>query len=152
MATLPISNRMKNITGIVLVMLAFTSLLGCRRSGEVLVPISGKVTFAGKPLATGSVRFYNPQTGIDMLALIGSDGTYKVLRAKGPGLPEGTYQIAILPPQAEYPIGGLMEAPPKQEPFPDVPAKYRDPATSGLTVTVEPGQGVVTLNLDVPKK
>ena len=33
-----------------------------------------------------------------------------------------------------------------------VPARYQSGATSGLTVTVEPGQKVVTLNPDMPKK
>jgi hypothetical protein len=132
------------ITAIALLGIAFS---GCHGSGEALQPVFGKVTFQGKPVAAGVVRFSNPQIGIDMTAALRPDGTYEVVRAHGPGLPEGTYQVAIMPPPIGRSKGSAVEdlpAPPKR---PDIPEKYRQPSTSGLTLTVQPGKNCFDVDM-----
>lgn len=111
---------------------------GCGGSGENLQPVSGKVTFQGNAVAAGTMRFSNPQTGIDMTADLRPDGTYEAMRAHGAGLPEGTYQVAVMPPRLS-PVVGPMKVLPKPPDCRDIPAKYRQPSTSGLTLTVKSG-------------
>jgi hypothetical protein len=128
----------RRITAMVVLGMA---LSGCHKSGETLQPVFGKVTFQGKPIAAGVVRFTNPQIGIDMTAELHPDGTYEVVRAHGPGLPTGTYQVAIMPPRLGRSKASAVEdipKPPKQ--YPEIPEKYRDPSTSKLTLTVQPGK------------
>jgi hypothetical protein len=93
------------------------------------------VTFQGKPVAAGMVRFSNPSAGIDILAKLTDDGLYKVCMGKSIGLPEGNYAIAIVPPRVNTPVGAPARV--TQPKYPDIPAKYRNPATSGLTLTVK---------------
>lgn len=119
------------------VLLVAIGAVGCGKKGPQLSPISGRVTFQGKPVAAGLVRFSNSEGPIDILATIETDGRYKVDMAQGEGLPEGRYSVAVMPPRVNSPIGATT-APP-QIPCPDIPDKYRKPSTSGLTLTVKPG-------------
>lgn len=107
---------------------------GCSGS-EKLCPISGKVTFQGKPVINGTVRFSNPQTVVDILAKLDADGAYTIVMAQGKGLPAGTYQVAVMPTVKAMPLGPGQPAaaPPERA---DIPERYRVPATSGLTFTV----------------
>ena len=113
------------------------ALSGCGGgSREGSQPVSGKVTFQGKPVSAGTIRFSNPQAAIDMTADLRPDGTYEVITDRGAGLPEGTYQVAIMPPRIDIPVGiGRL---PKAPECRDIPTKYRQPSTSGLTLTVKP--------------
>lgn len=124
------------------------ALAGCHRSGESLQLVSGRVTFQGKPVAAGVVRFSSPQMGIDMTAEIRPDSTYEIVRAHGPGLPEGTYQVAIMPLRVGRSKGSAVENLPKRpNQHPDIPKKYRDPSTSGLTLTVQPGKNSFDIDM-----
>lgn len=118
-------------------LLLVVGIAGCGEKGQRLSPVSGKVTFQGKPVAKGTIRFSSPQAAVDILANLQSDGTYNVRMARGAGLPEGTYKAAIVPPQASAPVGTMTLPPPPS--CPDIPEKYRNPSTSGLTLTVKPG-------------
>jgi hypothetical protein len=121
------------------------AMVGCGQSGPNLHTVSGKVTFQGKPVATGLIRFHSPPLGIDLMAYIRADGTYRVKMAQGDGLPEGEYQVAIEPPRVEVPVG-VMKLPPALQ-RPDIPAKYRQPATSGLKLTVAPGDNQLDIDM-----
>ncbi len=116
--------------------LAF-GLSGCGNSGKKVWPVAGKVTFQGKPVCAGTIRFRGP-TGVDMTSNLRSDGSYEIVMAEGRGLPEGDYQVAIIPLNA--PAGTAIPmgpgAPPPKPVCNDIPAKYHDPATSGLTLTI----------------
>jgi hypothetical protein len=126
--------------------------VGCRREGPELVPVRGEITFGGgswpKP---GLLYFTAKSTSPGMpnrpaLGAFDTDGKLTVTSAKkGDGLVPGKYKIAVecweVPPQ----MGATLA--PKSY----VPARYASPATSGLTVAVEPGQKVVELHLDVAK-
>ena len=117
-------------------------ICGCGPSGVKHWPVSGKVTFRGKPVTAASVRFSNPETGTDVVAELGPGGEYVVTGEKA-GLPEGTYRVAVIPKvsfdNVKSTPGGLVvpSSMPSTNP-PDIPVRYHKPATSGLTMTVKP--------------
>lgn len=122
------------------------TMLGCGRSCPAYWPISGKVTFQGKPVDKASIRFCNSKVGIDVVESLGVEGQYGVVTGDQKGLPEGHYQVAIVPKldfsraQCEpngRPIPSTMPSALERNP-PNIPTKYHDPATSGLTITVKP--------------
>ena len=109
--------------------------------------IAGKVTFQGTPLSEGLVFFSNNDKGIHMSGEVKPDGSYEIITAKGAGLPLGTYQVRVRPPLEPLPAGiGLVA--PKSKEHPNIPAKYREYETSGLTITVKDG----TNQFDIPMK
>lgn len=124
-------------------------LSGCGDNQEQLCPVKGRVTFQGKPVSTGMIRFGATQTPVDMLANLGPDGTYKVVRAHGPGLPEGTYRVAITPPTANRPIGDFRAKQPATQ-SEDIPRKYQSFSTSGLNLVVKPGNN--TFDVDMQRQ
>lgn len=116
---------------------------GCGSSGPKYWPISGRVTFQGKPVTKASIRLTNVKTGIDVLATLNADGTYEILSGKKTGLPEATYQVSIVPDvdisnfkQTE--TGLLVAVGPPPPPPQNIPTRYQEPNTSGLTLTVKP--------------
>ncbi len=54
------------------------SYVGCGRSGPATAPVGGKVTFAGKPVAEGSVKFWSEADGTLAVGQIDSDGNYRL--------------------------------------------------------------------------
>ena len=121
-------------------------LSGCGGSHEKPWPVAGKVTFRGKPVSAGTIRFSNADKGIDMTADLHPDGAYEVTMARGVGLPAGTYQVVIMPPQLTVPLGPI-EQPLKRREYRDIPAKYRLPSTSGLTLVVKPASNRFDLDM-----
>ena len=117
--------------------LVFSMLFcGCGES-EVRGRITGKVTFEGQAVSEGLVLFSNIEKGINMTSIIKPDGSYEVVTPKGNGLPTGTYQVSVCPPRAKLVTG---EAPPKIKQHANIPAKYRDFKTAGLSLTVQKGE------------
>jgi hypothetical protein len=124
---------------------------GCSSSGTV----SGKVTYKGEAVGGGTVLFVSEGRG-SVSVQIGTDGTYTAEK-----VPTGAVQIAVEtqslkgsepPPQAtrQMPPAGLA-LPKEAENSPiygsragarrytEIPKKYSDPKTSGLTCTVSGG-------------
>jgi hypothetical protein len=56
----------------------------------------------------------------------------------GPGLLVGDYQVAVMPPVVEGP-GSKTPGTRTPGAYRDIPQKYRNPKTSGLTLTVNGG-------------
>jgi len=95
--------------------------------------VSGKVTLDGKPLAAGQVTFHHKDFKFaQVFPAAVKDGAYSVA-----GLPPDTYVIVVGPPQA----------PPPGAPKIDIPAKYLDRKSSGLTVDVKAGANTFNLEL-----
>lgn len=130
---------------ILLVMVLASVLSGCR-SDEVRGRIAGKVTFQGAPVSEGLVFFSNRDNGIHMSGELKSDGSYEIITAKGAGLPLGTYQVRVRPPLQPLPEGPVRAAPKPKE-FPNIPAKYREYETSGLTLTVKEGHNPFDIDM-----
>jgi hypothetical protein len=121
------------------------ALSGCG-SEEVRGKITGKVTFQGKPLSEGRVLFSNDDKGIHMNGDVKSDGTYEIITAKGAGLPLGKYLVSVCP-QLEPLPSGIARVAPKHKEYPNIPPKYREFQTSGLTLNVK--EGVNQFSIDM---
>jgi len=115
---------------------AAVALGGCAKKGGMeTAPVSGKVTYRGKPLATGTVMFV-PSEGPAATGEINSEGVYKLTTyTSGDGAVIGKHKVTITALQ------GMGDALPEQRsptPPPLVPAKYLNGESSGLTADVKP--------------
>ena len=135
---------------------ALGSCLGPReaRLPESGATLEGVVKYGGEPLQFAQIQV----VGGDKMATgrIGEDGRYKVENC-----PLGPVKVGVNTSaargefQSKAMQGGLYKGPDKQGKgavalkFVDVPAKYADPDTSGLTTTVEPGSNAY--DITVPK-
>ena len=100
---------------------------------------------------SASIRFSNPQAGVDVIAELDAEGKYVIVGEKM-GLPEGTYQVAVTPilnfDNIKTTPGGLVV--PSSMPSrnrPDIPKKYQELATSGLTLVVKPEQNIFDVDM-----
>jgi hypothetical protein len=122
---------------------------GCSDNGMGLVPVSGKVTFAGNPPPAGGTISFNPITVQEGLprrpgtAKFEADGAFAVTSFKpGDGLVPGTYHPRIQcwkgQPNSNDPssFDRLNYVPKDFEPKP---------------IVVEAGAGAVEVTIDVPR-
>lgn len=112
---------------------------GC--SGGDIGHVAGKVTLDGQPVSQGAVVFQDTARGISVNAPLQSDGTYVARTHDQPGLPPGTYQVAITSRTFGNGETPLLEGPPTATAPPPtvIPPQYQDVTTSGLTATVQAG-------------
>lgn len=93
--------------------------------------VAGMVKCNGAAVPSGNVNLIS-STGAGAMAKITETGAFKVDGA----LPTGDYRVYLSAPIPEpLPPG---QKPPKVPKF-EVPAKFTDPATTKVTVTVKPG-------------
>lgn len=109
-----------------------TAISGCGRSdwGN----LSGTVLLNGQPVGPGTISFQDVSGKPGASADFGADGKYQVFSSgRKQGAHTGEYQVAIL--------GGenLSEEGSGRRPKSAIPARYADPSTSNLKVTIEPG-------------
>ena len=114
-----------------------TALAGCGGAqGPVPVPAKGVVTYKGQPMPKLSVAFI-PDKGMLASGTTDDKGQFTLTTSKpGDGALVGTYKVAISHVSDEIPpMQGLsgQEKPPESP----IPLKYGDPATSGITTTVD---------------
>jgi hypothetical protein len=115
-------------------------LTGCAPATST---VTGTVTLNGKPVTEGQVSFIFAD-GMVVTAMIQADGSYMA-----PEVPVGPARVAVYGPavaQAEAEIikvkgkeGGKARTPPKAAKG-DIPDRYSNPDTSGLSVTVTKGE------------
>jgi hypothetical protein len=123
---------------VVLLTLAIASI-GCKKGGPELAPVSGKVTYQGKPLPFGSVIF-QPESGRTSTGDIQPDGTFRMaIAGRGDGAAVGKNNVRIAcftnqDPSKKGP-GGAAIALGK----PLIPQKYLSCETSGIEVDVRSG-------------
>jgi len=113
----------------------FLALLtaSCGDGGPTLYPVGGKVFFHDAP-AEGATVVLHPSDpkAAKPSGTVGADGTFTLLtHPHGEGAPAGDYTVVVTwyPPNAR----GLDN--PKNK----LPARYADPAQSGLKATVKAG-------------
>jgi hypothetical protein len=107
-------------------------------SNAALTPVKGKVLLGdGKPLSSGRVAFVSPEKGMEFTGPVGADGSFSLSHGEKEGIPEGKYIVRIDP---EASRGAAKDKPTKRSGALPFPEKYADETTSGLTVTVKPGQ------------
>jgi len=106
-------------------------LLGCTASdAPKTAPVSGTVTMDGKPLAGASVTFFPTSKGPMATGNTNEKGEFTLMtNHPGDGAPVGTHRVAI---------GNAEEG--RRRSGPNIPDRYGQPGTSGLTAEVKPGQ------------
>lgn len=104
------------------------------------------MTFKEQPVSEGIVQFAPVGEGYFANADISSDGSYTVRTSDG-GLPVGEYRVSVLPPTvttpdtAESPGGEMLKK------VDNIPAKYRSPETSELTISVVKGSQTFDISM-----
>ncbi len=116
---------------------------GCEK-GRELTPVTGKVTYQGRPLAFGTVML-QAANGQPATGTINTDGTFQVeTYGEGGGAPIGQLRVRVLCFECQGPNpptnGGQGR--------PLIPKKYTTYAMSGLTFEVKPGE-TQELNIDL---
>lgn len=144
MAKYSATTNCMNVSVRLMVLGLAVAAFGCGAK-EKLGRIHGKVSFQGQPVSEGLVLFSSAEKGVNMNSQLGADGVYEVIMAKGAGLPLGTYKVCVSPPPAFVPIG--EPAPKKPKEYPNIPAKYRNFNTSGLTVEVKDGDNPFDIDM-----
>ncbi len=119
-------------------------LAGC--GGGLPASVGGTVMLDGKPLTTGNVTFQSQESGITAYGQIQSSGRYTLQTGTDKGLPAGEYTVTVV---ATEPLPAVTD--PKVAPAPPkliTPAKYNNPASSGLKFTVKTGSNDIDLSLN----
>ncbi len=114
-----------------------------------LHPVTGRVTFDGKPIPGGSVRLFPVGSGASAAssdvhsAVVREDGSFEVrtFRAGGQGIgaPAGDYQVSVSWTGHPYIDTDI----PRDELPEQLPARYTRPQTSGLEAKVTSGGTVL---------
>ncbi len=112
------------------------STAGCVR-GPRIVPVSGQVLIDGKPLEHGFVQVI-PEGYRAASGKIGPDGRFQLTTfAPNDGCAVGSHPATVIGVETINPTSQRWHA----------PKKYADPATSGLTVTIEGPTDSLTIKL-----
>jgi hypothetical protein len=113
-------------------------------------PVSGKVTYKGQPLTSGTINFLpeDPNTGRPAVGEIQPDGSFQLTtQTPGDGAMGGKYKVSI----SAYEVDKSQGASPPQGGVADqvavaraqrkslIPEKYSATDVSGLAATVGPG-------------
>ncbi len=137
-------------------------IVGC--SGNKMAPakVSGSVSYNGKPLKAGTMKFVTPE-GIEYPAQISPDGTYTAT-----DIPEGELVVVVetetINPgnkntaqgkdaerrnkvSTQQPPSGYSSAPSPAENYMKIPEKYNNSKTSPLAVTLSKGRQVQNIEL-----
>jgi predicted small lipoprotein YifL len=132
-------------SGALLLALSVLLAAGCGPRGPVVVPVSGKVTINGQPLASGIEGFIQvvPENGRPAMGAIDPQtGAFQLTTTKpGDGCVTGTHKVVIIMQQM---VG--------QESVSLVPDKYRDLTETDLQVTVDGPTDALMIQLAGPLK
>lgn len=115
---------------------------GCRKSGPELAPVTGKVTYQGKPLPFGSVVF-QPESGKTSTGDIQPDGTFRMVTiGRGDGATIGKNKVRVAcytlqDPTTKEKGGAGLAGITLGDPL--IPQKYLSCETSGFEVEVRSG-------------
>jgi hypothetical protein len=108
---------------------------GCGSKGAGKAAVKGRVTYREEPLEGGAIVFVPDEdrgnNGSLVKGTILLDGTFTLQSETAPGW----YRVAIAP----LPSASISLTPTPSRPYPGPPARYRNPALSGLAGEVKPG-------------
>lgn len=132
-----------------------TLVVGCGPARPPTGQVTGQVSLDGRPLARGTLTFeaagLRPATAQVEAGRILPATTF----AAGDGVPIGRHAVAVF--AREQPAGDAGgAADPGSASFSAasmagrslLPARYTDPRTSGIAVTIEPGDNVLDIRLE----
>lgn len=122
--------------------------VGCGKEGPTMGRVSGTVTYKGQPLTKGNVSFVSTEPDRpNASGAITSNGSFTLqTREPGDGAEVGEYKIAVTdidPDTYNSALPGETVKVPKSQ----IPAKYADANTSGLTAKVASGSNTVPVEL-----
>jgi hypothetical protein len=110
---------------------------GCERSSPVETAVRGQILYRGEPVSGGLIAFApNADRGTDgpvVTASLANDGSFSLTATDGKPIRPGWYRISVAP------RAGTVDQPTPQQPHPGLPAKYRNPALSGLEHEIKAG-------------
>jgi len=125
---------------------------GCGGPGVETVTVRGRITYGGGDWPKPGTAYFtpaDPAPGMPLRPAPGNFDTSGNLSVVGVSckkdLVPGKYKIGI----ECWEVEPSMENPQAAKSY--VPPKYQSPQTSGLEVTVQPGQRYVDVNFDIPK-
>jgi hypothetical protein len=99
--------------------------------------VRGQVFYRGEPLSGGLVVFTPDSTrgsdGPTLSAAVQPDGTFTLTTDEGKPIAAGWYRVSVAP------SAGTVDVPTAELPYPGLPARYRNPARSGLDREVKAG-------------
>ena len=138
---------MKIFNRAILLFLLCLLWVGCSDGFEARMPVSGKVTIDGKPLAECKVTFMPKDTRRPSNAITDENGLFSdaTTFSPGDGVLIGEHWVAITPIKPP-PMPGEAFSSPGEKPgaakkyVAPVPFKYGMPKESGLTATVSSGE------------
>jgi len=139
-------------------LLILAAVAGC---GKGTATVTGKVTYQGQAITSGTVVFYGENGKVDS-GILDANGNYTLTRA-----PVGTVKVAVMVPKiaSKGAGGGPPPGPPAgkgklktapvdpSRPVPApveksaIPERYTDAEKSGLVYTVNPGSQIINLEL-----
>jgi len=122
-------------------LLLFT-MAGCSKGEKDLGPsggVSGTITFKGKPVQEGTVFFEDSSKGLGGKAPISPPGAFKSTM----DLPQGKYKVTVLPLPPKDASGQSLASEAA-----DIPRKYHNAKTSGLTIDISPGANNLKIELE----
>jgi hypothetical protein len=115
--------------------------MGCNRYDASL---SGQLLLDGQPLDRGTITFMPTTTGPTAYGQVNAEGLYTAETGNRPGLPSGDYQVIVAVVE-KIPSKDIQNPPT----YPAIiPLKYKDPARSGITCSVEKGKNEFNVELD----
>jgi hypothetical protein len=115
-----------------------------------LATLTGKVTYQGKPVSVGAIYFHGPAGEVAMGNLTDT-GTFVAT-----DIPVGEVRVSlrvqdpgVYSQQLQGAGGrGAKTRPKDEDKVTSVPAKYSDPATSGLAYTITPGLTALDVTIE----
>ena len=123
-------------------------LAGCGKPARELAPLTGKVTYAGKPLRFGAITIEH-EYGQPARSRIGPDGTFSLsTHGEGEGAAVGKRRVRIACFEGQDPARQTNPNTPVSLGRLLIPEKYTSFETSGIVIDVRPGKNEpVVLNL-----
>jgi hypothetical protein len=133
------------------------TLPGCRGSDRSpLGKVTGTVNYKGQPIASGTIIFEVPGARPANGKIVGGKIQEVTTHDPNDGVPVGQAKIAVFATEAPASPAAAPSDPGQPIAVDEnymggskslIPAKYNDPATSGLTWEIKKGDNTVTLDL-----
>lgn len=120
------------LSGHIACALLLLAVAGCGKKVPPIAPVTGAVTFQGKPLPGRAVIHFTTEQGFGSSCELQPDGTFLLGSEYGKGIPPGKYLVSIAPP-IPSPMDTKLPVQPNYE---YIPKMYRDFPTSGFSAEV----------------